>query len=136
MIRKMQPSDVEKAVEIHRANGLDERCFPNILEEDGLANPLFIEKEVVEIDGQVAMMGFLKITSEVFFLVDHKIGTPEQRWQWLREGTEHLKQLAWKRGLEQITAFVPPEIEDTFAKRLLDLGFVKSPWQSYTLNLQ
>jgi hypothetical protein len=54
----------------------------------------------------------------------------------LKEGMEHLKQEAWRKGFEQITAFVPPEVEESFAKRLIELGFQKSPWSSFTLNLE
>lgn len=120
---------------IHEANGLPSNCLPDIGRVDS-RNPLFLFAGVYSNGEKPAMMAFLKVTSEVFLLVDHTVGTPEERWQWLRELTEWVKQEAWDRGLDQITAFVPPEIEESFAKRLLDLGFVKSPWQSYTLNLE
>jgi len=126
---------MEKALEIHAANGLDERCFPNLV-VDGVSNPLFCTKEVYEVDGQIVMMGFLKVTNEAFLILNHTCGTPEQRWEWLKEGMEHLKQEAWRKGFEQITAFVPPEVEESFAKRLIELGFQKSPWSSFTLNLE
>lgn len=146
MIRKfdfaptMFGSDLDKAHEIHKANGLDERCFPNLLIKNAhgeeIPNPLFVVKEIFEVDEKPAMMCFLKMTSELYFLVDHNIGTPEDRWEWLQQFKEHMKRCAWELGLEQMTAFVPTEIEESFSKRLLDLGFVKSPWQSYTLNVE
>jgi len=140
MIRTFTAGDLSRAKEIHAANGLDERCFPNLTiktkEGEDVSNPLFVTAAVYEHDGKAALMGFLKITSEAYLLIDHTIGTPEERWAWLQEGMEHLKFEGWKRGLEQITCFVPPEIEESFAKRLIDLGFQKSPWQSYTLNLE
>jgi hypothetical protein len=136
----MFQSDLEKAREIHRANGLDERCFPNLTiknaQGEEVPNPLFVAKEIFEAEGKPVMMCFLKMTSELYLLIDHNVGTPEERWEWLQEFKEFMKRRAWQLGLEQMTAFVPTEIEESFSKRLLDLGFVKSPWQSYTLNVE
>lgn len=136
----MLESDLEKARAIHKANGLDERCFPNLMITnvfgDEVPNPLFVAREIFEVEDKPVMMCFLKMTSELYFLIDHNVGTPEERWQWLQEFKEFMKRRAWALGLEQMTAFVPTELEESFSKRLLDLGFVKSPWQSYTLNVE
>lgn len=136
MIRRFEESDIPYARAIHRANELPENCFPNLNLPDGQPNALFIIREVFEENGQPAMMCFCKITAEIFFLIDHTVGTPEERWKWLQEFTEHIKREAWKRGLEQLTAWVPPEIEISFAKRLKDLGFQKSEYVCWTLNLE
>lgn len=140
MIRDFLQSDIPKAREIHAANELPENCFPNLTittpagkEEP---NPLFIISKVYEHDGQPAMMSFLKITSELYLLLSHTVGTPEERFEWLKELKEEMKHEAWKRGLEQMTAFVPLDIEESFAKRLEELGFVKSAYSPWTLNLE
>ena len=139
-VRKFEEWDRPRAEQIHKDNGLDPRCFPNLMVRTPAGketeNPLFISKYVLEVDGMTAMMCFLKVTSEIYLLLDHEIGTPEERWHWLREISEHMKHEATIHGLEQITAFVPTDIEESFAKRLKDLGYEKSPWQSYTLNLE
>jgi len=140
MIRPFEDRDFTTAQQIHAANGLDQCCLPDltIITPTGKqeANPLFVVKSVYEHEGKPALMSFLKITSELYLLVDHAVGTPEQRWEWLQEFKEHMKREAWRLGLEQMTCFVPPDIETSFEKRLRDLGFVKSPWQSYTLNIE
>lgn len=140
MIREFQDEDVKVARTIHAANELPENCFPNLTIKTPTGkeepNPLFVVKSIYEHEGKPALMSFLKVTSELYLLVDHSVGTPEERWAWLQEFKEHMKHEAWRLGLEQMTAFVPREIEASFEKRLLDLGFVKSPWQSYTLNLE
>lgn len=140
MIRNFDfDSDQERAKQIHAANELPENCFPNltITDKDGktIPNPLFIEKLVLEHEGCPALMSFLRVTSEVYLLVDHTIGTPEERWIWLQELKEFMAARAAQHGLEQMTAYVPADIDASFEKRLEDLGFVKSPWVSYTLNL-
>jgi hypothetical protein len=139
MIREFTDEDEARAREIHAESGLDERCFPNLTIDTSTGkapNALFLTKAVYEHEGSPAMMSFLKATSELYLLVDHRVGTPEERWEWLKELKEHMKYEAWKLGLEQMTCFVPTEIEKSFEKRLEDLGFIKSPWQSYTLNLE
>lgn len=140
MIRDFEDSDIPAAHAIHAANELPENCFPNLTvkspEGKEEQNPLFVVKAIYEHEGKPALMSFLKLTSELYLLVDHTVGTPEERWDWLQEFRDYMLREAWIRGLEQMTAFVPREIEDSFEKRLLDLGFVKSPWQSYTLNVE
>lgn len=117
---------------IHEESGLPEACIPDIFVGKD-PNKLFIEKTVLEIDGKITMMSFLKVTSEVFVLVDHKQGTPEERWEWMKELKLYMQQQAWKHGLDQMTAFIPPEVEESFGKRLLELGFLKSAYVPYTL---
>jgi hypothetical protein len=140
VIRHFDFNEIEKAREIHKANGLDERCFPDleVKTERGeiVPNPLFVVKEVFEHEGAPVLMSFLKITSELYLLVDHTVGTPEERWEWLKAFKEHMKVEAWRLGLDQMTAWIPSDIEKSFADRLEEMGFIKSPWQSWTLNIE
>jgi hypothetical protein len=140
MIREFKAEDIPLVEAIHKQNDLPANCLPNltITDTEGktVMNPLFITRSVFEQDGKPVMMAFLKVTAEIFLFLDHTIGTPEQRWEWMKEFNEHIRQQAWKHGLEQITCFIPPEIEPSFAKRLIEMGYVRSPWQSYTLNLE
>lgn len=140
MIRKFEPQDMEQARKIHRENGLPDSCFPDliVMGSDGeeTENPLFIERAVFEQDGQAAMMCFLKVRSELYLLLDHTVGTPEERWDWLKEFKDYMTQRAWQLGLDQMTAFVPSDVDKSFRKRLEDLGFVRSAWEPYTLNVE
>lgn len=140
MIRHFDFSEIEKAREIHKANGLDERCFPDLEvrteKGDIVPNPLFVVKEVFEHEGAPVLMSFLKITSELYLLVDHTVGTPADRWEWLKAFKEHMKVEAWRLGLDQMSCWIPPEIDKAFSKRLLELGFIKSPYVCYTLLIE
>lgn len=140
MIRNFEQEDIPRAREIHADNKLPENCFPNltITTPTGKEEPnrLFIVNRVFEHEGRPAMMSFLKITSELYLILDHTVGTPEERLEWLKELKEDMKHEAWKHGLEQMTAFVPLDIEESFAKRLEELGFVKSAYSPWTLNLE
>jgi hypothetical protein len=139
MIRDFTFADLDRVREIHAANGLPGNCFPELVtkndKDEEVIDPLFLVNAVVEQEGTTVMASFLKGISEVYVLVDHSQGTPEQRWQWLQELTAHMKREAWLKGLDSMTCWVPPEIEKSFADRLKDLGFIRSPWQSYTLPL-
>jgi hypothetical protein len=140
MIRDFLLSDILRAREIHEDNKLDSACMPSLTFTTPAGkdewNKLFITKSVFEHEGRPAIMAFLKVTAEVFVLVDHTVGTPEERWTWMQEFNQHIRQEAWKHGLEQITCWVPGDVEESFAKRLTAMGYIKSPWQSWTLNLE
>ena len=140
MIRDFEPRDMEQALAIHHANGLPENCFPNLYIENHegrtVSNPLFMIKAVCEApDGKPAMMAFCKLTGEIFLLLDHEVGTPEDRWKWLQDFKEWFAHEAWRNGIEQISAWLPIDIEDSFGRRMIELGFKKSPYICYTLNL-
>jgi hypothetical protein len=139
MIRSFYDTDLDNALRVHKANGLPEECFPELkIKIDGkvIDNPLFIEKHVFENGGETVMSSFLKVSSEVYLLLDHEKGTPQDRWEWLQEFCRFIQQRAFRRGFDQMTCWVPLDLEPTFRKRLEDLGFVRSPWQSYTMNIE
>ena len=139
MIRPFQLSDMERARQIHADNALPECCFPDLLVEveggEQQENPLYVDKSVYEVDGEPAMMCFLKVRSELYLLMNHNVGTPEERFAWLKEFKTFMVRQAWLQGLDQMTAFLPPEIEASFGKRLEELGFVKSPYSAWSLNV-
>jgi len=129
VIRDFELEDIPQFEEIHRKNELDPACLPEF------QHPLFIIKRVLVPDNvhQPAMGIFVKVTSEVWLLLDHEVGTPEQRWEWLKLITADMRQQAYIKGLEEITCWIPDELAKSFGPRIVDLGFQKSPWQSYTL---
>lgn len=123
-------TDFEQLKEIHAANDLPEQCLPD------LSNPLILHTGIVETEGRVVMSCSIKGTAELYLLVDHEAGTPEDRWKWMQELKEHIVQKAWELGLDSISAWIPNEIEPAFSKRLEELGFIRSPWSCYSLNVE
>ena len=130
MIRAFQIQDEATIHAIHQANELPEQCFPDF------TDPLILYTGVMEQEGKVVMSCSLKGTAELFLFVDHAAGTPEQRWQWMLELREHIVQEAWRLGLNEMSCWIPPEIETSFADRLFEMGFQKSPWSCYTLKIE
>jgi hypothetical protein len=139
VIRPFRLSDLEDAKKIHADNALPECCFPDLMVEvEGGAveeNLLYVDKSVYTVNDEPAMMCFLKMRSELYLLMNHKVGTPEERFKWLKEFKTHMVRQAWLQGLDQMTAFLPPEIEESFGKRLKELGFERSSYNAYSLNV-
>lgn len=138
-IRNVTRKDLPSLQEIFHKQGIPKECFPDVyIEHKGMEipNPRFIIKKLVEQDsGQIAMAGFLKITSEAFLLLDHSIESPLWRWERLKELVKVVSEDAKLQGIDVITAWVPNDLTDSFGPRLEGLGFVKSPWQSFSLLL-
>ena len=125
-VRDYSPTDLEIMQRIHKASGLPANCLPN------LASPLFVVKKVAENGSGPAVAGFLRLTGEIFILIDHSKGTPESRWEALQELCAQGLNEAANLGLDCATAWLPPEIEKSFGGRLIDLGFQRSPWPSFS----
>ena len=117
-------------VGLYARTGLPENCFPDI------TDPLFIIKKGAEKDGELFEAGFLKVTGELYLLVDHSAETAITRWETLQRLCAEGLAKAAELGLQQCSCWIPPEIEPSFAKRLEALGFEKSKWTCYTANLR
>lgn len=139
MIRSYEKKDLPRLREIHAASNLPPQCFPDLtINKDGeeIPNPLILHTGVLENDGRIVMSCSLRGTAELYLLVDHDSGTPEELWKWVQEIKEYIAHEAWLLGLDQISAWIPTEVELSFGKRLEDIGFIRSPWSCYTLNLE
>jgi hypothetical protein len=126
IIRQFRDGDLEVIKRIHANSGLPVNCLPDVFDSR------FVVKRIAENGTGPMMGGFLKLVGEIFLLVDHQHGTPEQRWEALQCLTAEGLFQASHMGLDCVTAWIPPEIEDSFAKRLGSLGFEKSKWNSYS----
>ena len=80
---------------------------------------------------------FLRLTAEAYLLLDPRVGTPRQRWQWLLALHAATERDAWQRGLEDVHAWLPPRIAGTFGKRLARLGWRRDDaWTPYSKKLE
>lgn len=94
--------------------------FPN------LENPLFVSKIVVENGAhRTVMAALLRLTCEAYVLVDSEDGTPNQRWERLKALHEVTRQQAERAGLEDVHAFLPPDISEGFCRRLGKMGWTE-----------
>ena len=79
----------------------------------------------------------LRLTAEAYLLLDPKAGTPRQRWEWLLGLHALTEREAVRRGLEDVHAWLPPEIAAKFGRRLTRLGWVRDDeWTPYCKRLK
>lgn len=133
MIRAYEESDLEALRAIHARQGFG-YAFPD------LENPLFLTKLVLgrEEDGKgIAGAALLRLTAEAYLLLDPLAGSPRGRWESLLALHEATRCDALARGLEDVHAWLPPEIAQNFGKRLARLGWVRDDeWAPYCKKLR
>ena len=131
-IRPYETSDLEALKAIHARQGFG-YAFPE------LGNPLFLTKLVLgREEGGKGIVGasLLRLTAEAYLLLDPEAGTPRERWQWLVGLHEATRRDALARGLEDVHAWLPPEIAAKFGKRLTKLGWVRDDaWMPFCRRL-
>ena len=132
-IRQYAEGDLEALKAIHARQGFG-YAFPD------LTNPLFLTKLILgrEEGGKgIAGAALLRLTAEAYLLLDAEAGSPRERWQWLLGLHEATRRDALARGLEDVHAWLPPEISGRFGKHLVKLGWVRDDvWTPYCRKLK
>ena len=154
-VREYHESDLDALRAIHAAQGFD-YALPD------LRNPLFVSKLVLTRQGvapgfspahvnenetrdlatkasrtnaspdTILGAALLRLTAEAYLLLDPRIGTPRERWQWLLALHAAAERDAWRRGLEDVHAWLPPGIAAKFGKRISRLGWIRDDaWTPY-----
>ncbi len=78
----------------------------------------------------------LRLTAEAYLLLDSRAGTPRERWHWLLALHEAARRDAWRRGLEDVHAWLPPPIVRKFGRRLERLGWRRDDsWTPYCMKV-
>ena len=133
LVREYKEQDLESLQQIHA-----EQKFPYAFPD--LQNPLFLTK-IVLTDGDgpeqnIRGAALLRLTAEAYLLLDPSQGTPRERWQSLLALHQAAQQDAWRRGLEDVHAWLPPAIEKKFGRRLERLGWLRdAAWTPYCKRL-
>jgi hypothetical protein len=128
-VRQYVESDEHPLRKIHAAQDFP-YAFPN------LRNPLFLTKIVLTDGGAdnetVVGAALLRLTAEAYLLLDPQQGTPRQRWQALLALHSAAQLDAQQRGLEDVHAWLPPRIANTFGRRIKRLGWRRDDeWTPY-----
>src|SRR5262249_1668339 len=127
-----EETDLASLRAIHQKQGFG-YAFPD------LTNPLFLTKLILrreEAGKGIAGAALLRLTAEAYLLLDPEAGSPRQRWQWLLALHEAQHHDALARGLEDVHAWLPPEIAGKFGKHLTKLGWLRDDtWTPYCRRL-
>lgn len=84
-------------------------------------------------DGEIQVAAFLRLTCETMILGNQKWRSPAWRWEVLKEMHEDMRRKAQLLMLDDAHCWVPPQIEKSFGKRLISLGWEKErPWPVYS----
>lgn len=125
-IREWTERDTGKVKEIHDAMALGYQ-FPNI------SSPLFFQKAVAEENGKISGAAAIRLIGEAFlWLAD---GSKIRKGRVLSSIYPIIGGKAKENGLEDVSAWIPPQIEPDFSEALHGIGFVPSPWPCWSMKL-
>jgi hypothetical protein len=137
-VREYNDSDLDSLRQIHAAQNFP-YAFPD------LGSPLFLTKIVLIQDRQRAAQehvappirvassppaherilaaALLRLTAEAYLLLDPNLKNPRDRWNAILALHAAAQQDAQQRGLEDVHAWLPPQIATKFGRRLKKLGW-------------
>jgi len=129
-IREAHADDKDALLALHRGMG-HSYSLPDT------DSPLFVSKWMLTTDEGVPAQAILgRLTVESYFLMDKRIGSPEQRWQWFQDLHKISAQHGRALGLQDVHCWLPPSVAERFGKRLMSIGFLKPMWPDYFLPLE
>ncbi len=124
-LRAYEDGDLETLRKIHASQGFG-YPFPD------LSDPIFLSKMVLADEKGIGAAAMLRLTAEAYLLIDPAVGSPRGRWENILELHEGMEREAWGRGLQDVHAWLPPEIAMKFGRRLKGLGWVRDDaWTPY-----
>ena len=128
MVRAATPEDLGTIARFHEAMGMGYE-FPDW-------GPLYaIQRVAVSADGRAIAAAAVKLTGEAFLWLDPAASNVVKAAALVELGTQ-CSQASSALGLEDVSCWVPPEIEPSFGPVLERLGWLRSPWQSWTKPLK
>jgi len=163
LVRRYEERDLEELRRIHAAQGFG-YAFPDLSDPLFLTRLVLVEDEAGREEAgekeqlkegapnaadpggsccapanagqRVIGAALLRLTAEAYLLLDPKVGTPRERWGWLLGLHAATERDAARRGLEDVHAWLPPEIAGKFGKRLVRLGWIRDDvWTPYCRRL-
>jgi hypothetical protein len=160
LVREYQESDLAQLRAIHAAQGFD-YALPDLSNPLFVTKLVLAQGDVASLvaaqhaaplqrdeaqstnvkvdasaDSPIVGAALLRLTAEAYLLLDPRTGTPRQRWQSLLALHAAAERDAWRRGLEDVHAWLPPPIANKFGKRLTRLGWQRDDtWPPYCKRL-
>src|ERR1700691_4450107 len=125
LIRPYIREDLPEVKALHAAQGFE-------YELPDLDRPSFLVRCVIEEAGRITHAAFLRKTSEAYWLFNPAESKRERLGKLLALSKE-MTAPAMRAGIEDVHAFLPPEIvNDKLHRTLLRLGWEKPFWSCYS----
>lgn len=97
-----------------------------------LTSPLFIIREACrDEDGKLMGGVAVKAIGEAFLFVDPDL-TTRKRVEMIRHVSRRAITQARDLHLEDVSAWIPPNVEPQFAHMLIQMGWIRSPWPCWS----
>jgi len=122
-IRPYVDSDLERIKELHGSQGFDYEFLD-------FGKPEFIIRSVIENGNKIEAGLFLRKTAEAYLLMQpmtRKAGIGR-----LLIFNREIPPLMKRQDLSDVHCWIPPEVDASFGKLLLHLGWQKQLWSSYS----
>lgn len=130
MVRDANSSDLPVIEAIHQASGADYR-LPD------LNSPLIVAKKVSVGANGVVGTCFLRLTAETYLILDPNLD-PKEKFASIEELQSEILLEAYRLGLDDLNARIPPEITKRFTKRLIQLGWQigRPDWSAWSISCE
>ncbi len=96
-----------------------------------LDSPLIVLKEEYREEDKLIAACAVKLVGEAFLWIDPE-ATTRKKIEGLRRVARAAEHAARDRSIEDVSAWIPPEIEPRFAHMLFMLGWKRSPWPCWS----
>jgi hypothetical protein len=126
-IRQYKGTDWDAICAWHKASGFD---YPM----PDLRSPLVCLLGVAEQDGVPVAASGVKLIGECFYWQDES-APPSVKARAMVKLHKDLERDASRMGLDQVVAYLPPEIDQAFSTRLIKFGWRPSTWKAYAKNI-
>lgn len=127
----MQSEDVPVLRKLYEEHGF-EYDFPDLEQDEFFAKLVLVDED--DVPRQAILM---RITAEMFLLQDKNWETPGIRNEAFARIHEAARRVADAVGVKDVHAWLPPEIEKSFGRRLKTrFGWVQQLWPCFSREIQ
>lgn len=124
-VRQFKDSDYQWVLELYRRQGFDYE-LPTM-------DAFKLVQVVVDDEDQPVMVLAARPTVEMFLIVDSAWETPQWRLEAFKLVHEAMRAALEAEGITDVHAWLPPEIEKSFARRLMRrFGWKQQLWNCYS----
>ncbi len=126
-IRKLEERDLPYLRKWHEESGVDYE-FPDLLAEPFTRVTVVVDEEDRPVQALAA-----KRTIEMYMLLDPTWRNPRWRLGALMQGHEEMRSWLEKHGWPEVNAFLPPQVEKSFGRRLEKIfHWIPGRWRHYS----